>query len=760
MFRQFYYLMFLTFSMFSVKAQEISGKVLSDKNEELIGATIQIKDTEIGAVTNLNGDFSIKHDLNQPITLVIRSIGFQVKELVVKPLSQNLSINLSPNDLGLDAIVITGTMTPTMVKNSPVKIEVITSKHINNYLPSAASSLIDGIKMINGVQEVVACGVCFTNNISINGLPGPYTSVLIDGSPVYGNLASVYGLNGIPSMIVDRFEVIKGPNSTLYGSEAMAGVINVITKKPEDQPALSIDIMATSHLESFGNVASAFSKDAVSGFVGFNYAIIDGFDDSNNDGFGDRINLNRYTLFSKTVFKRKNDLRFTLASKWLYEDRRNGVEDYLVDHAYKSIRGNDSIYGESINTYRGEFFGTLDLLEDQKLKLDYSLSHHNQNSYYGSDFYKANQSIGFFNLIGTRSIAKHQLTYGLTQRLQYYDDNTVATANFSADSLVSNRPDFQYIPGVFGQDEWNIYRSLTLLTGLRIDHYSRHGIIPSPRVSGKFKIGNWSTFRANFGTGFRIVNLFTEDHAFLTGQREVIIEEELNPERSINLSLNFNQVFTLGNSQGMLDIDAFYSRFTNKIIPDYSVPDKIIYANVAGHAISKGIGVNVTQEFSKGFNYTAGFNFQRVYEYENGEEVPVEFAPNFSALANINYVLTNPSLSIAYSMRLTGSMQLPEVFDIIHNGDRKAESRPTRSSPFSFHNIQITWQKNRRWTVYGGVQNIFNFKQNESPLVGFNDPNAPVGFSESFDTSYSYAPIHGRELYVGIKWNLPKKNNR
>ncbi|MEQ8238075.1 MAG: carboxypeptidase-like regulatory domain-containing protein, partial [Cyclobacteriaceae bacterium] len=293
MFRQFYYLMFLTFSMFSVKAQEISGKVLSDKNEELIGATIQIKDTEIGAVTNLNGDFSIKHDLNQPITLVIRSIGFQVKELVVKPLSQNLSINLSPNDLGLDAIVITGTMTPTMVKNSPVKIEVITSKHINNYLPSAASSLIDGIKMINGVQEVVACGVCFTNNISINGLPGPYTSVLIDGSPVYGNLASVYGLNGIPSMIVDRFEVIKGPNSTLYGSEAMAGVINVITKKPEDQPALSIDIMATSHLESFGNVASAFSKDAVSGFVGFNYAIIDGFDDSNNDGFGDRINLNR-----------------------------------------------------------------------------------------------------------------------------------------------------------------------------------------------------------------------------------------------------------------------------------------------------------------------------------------------------------------------------------------------------------------------------------------------------------------------------------
>ena len=180
--------------------------------------------------------------------------------------------------------MVTGTMQPTFVSASPVKIDVVTAKHLNTYIPGAATSVVEGMSLINGVQEVVACGVCFTNSISINGLPGPYTAVLMDGSPIYGNLASVYGLNGIPSMIIDRFEVIKGPSSTLYGSEAVAGVINIITKDPENQPVFSADVMGTSHSESFGNFSVAPSIGKSNGFLGLNYAYINDFDDENNDG--------------------------------------------------------------------------------------------------------------------------------------------------------------------------------------------------------------------------------------------------------------------------------------------------------------------------------------------------------------------------------------------------------------------------------------------------------------------------------------------
>ncbi len=121
----------------------------------------------------------------------------------------------------------------------------------------------------------------------------------MDGAPIYGNLASVYGLNGIPTTIIDRFEVIKGPNSTLYGSEAVAGVINIITKDPATQPFLSLDIMGTSHLESFGNISLAPKIGAFNGLIGLNYAYLDDFDDKNVDGFGDNIAMDRISFFTK-----------------------------------------------------------------------------------------------------------------------------------------------------------------------------------------------------------------------------------------------------------------------------------------------------------------------------------------------------------------------------------------------------------------------------------------------------------------------------
>jgi outer membrane receptor for ferrienterochelin and colicins len=177
------------------------------------------------------------------------------KEIEIK---NNESINvgeigLNEDIFGLNEIVVTGTMKETYIANSPIKVDIITSKYLEK--TTSPTNLVEAISMVNGVQEVVACGVCFTNNISINGLPGPYTAVLVDGAPMFGNLASVYGLNGIPTTVIDRFEVIKGPSSTLYGSAAVAGVINIITKKPEDQPLFALDLMGTSHLESFGNLS-------------------------------------------------------------------------------------------------------------------------------------------------------------------------------------------------------------------------------------------------------------------------------------------------------------------------------------------------------------------------------------------------------------------------------------------------------------------------------------------------------------------------
>lgn len=729
----------------------IVGSVRSN-GEGFPGATVQLLDTEFGTITDVKGDFIFENTPKGKYIVEIRSVGFKViKKEITVPNNERIEIELEESTLSMDEVVVTGTMQPTFVSASPVKVEVITSKHLNTYIPSASTSVIEGISLVNGVQEVVACGVCFTNSISINGLPGPYTAILMDGSPIYGNLASVYGLNGIPSMIIDRFEVIKGPSSTLYGSEAVAGVINIITKDPSKQPLFSADIMGTSHLESFGNFSYAPIIGKSSGFIGLNYAYINDFDDQNDDGFGDNINLDRISLFTKWNIFRPSGKRFSISGKYYYEDRRNGVEEYLTNRNYQKLRGSKEVYGESIYTNRLEVFGTYEFSVLENTRLDFSASIHDQDSYYGSDYYKASQNILFGNFIWAKAFNKHSLTNGLTLRYQTYDDNTIATENNGI-----SEPDQQFIPGVFIQDEWEISNRFTALSGMRLDHYQDHGLILAPRLNLKYKPGQWTTLRSNFGTGFRIVNLFTEDHAFVTGQREVIIEEELQPEESYNLSLNLNHIFTIGASQGMLDVDVFYTYFTNKITPDYETEGQIRYANSNGYAVSKGIGFNIQQEFTFPLAFNLGINLQDVTEKENGEVRDIEFAPKWTGILTANYNHKKWKTTFGYTARVTGNMALPEVYDLDENGNPLPNARPTSSTPFAIHNLQIAKTLKRGWSIYGGVQNIFDYVQPWSPLVGTNDPNSNIGFSDSFDTAYAYSPIHGREFYLGISWSLKR----
>jgi len=740
----------------------ISGTV-SNEDTVLPFANILLEHQNIGATTDEAGNYKLKHLEAGDYTLLISYVGYiSLKKKVRLEAGEQLILDLEMSaNTALQEVVVTGTMKPTFVAASPIKVEVVTAKQMSTYMPTAASSIVEGIQLVNGVQEVVACGVCFTNSISINGLEGAYTAILMDGTPMYGNLAAVYGLNGIPSMIVDRFEVIKGPSSTLYGSEAVAGVINIITKDPKEQPLLEVDIMGTTHRESFGNIAIAPVIGNTSGYIGLNYAYINDYDDENGDGFGDNINLDRYSLFSKWKFGRKSGKLFSLAGKYYYEDRRNGVEDFLKDRAYRELRGDDKIYGESIYTNRAELFGTYEFNTSINLKLDFSLSNHLQNSYYGSDYYEAKQQIAFANLLWNLPNEKHDFLLGVTNRLQSYDDNTVATEILLAESMIQNKPDNQYIPGIFVQDEFSTSRQWTILGGVRLDHYQSHGLIFSPRLNLKYKPSDWTTLRTNFGTGFRVVNLFTEDHAFITGQRIVEIQEALKPEQSYNSSLNLNHVFALGTGSGTIDLEAYYTYFTNKIIPAYDTPGKIIYANSKGFAQTMGIGTTINYNFKFPLGLQAGFNLQSVTETENNEQGKsltryVEFAPKWTGVFLANYRWKKAKTTFAYTARFTGSMALPEVFDVDSNGELLSVARPTISRPFSFHNIQATMEVNKNWSWYAGVQNLWNYIQDISPLIGYNDPNANVGFSQYFDTSYSYSPNHGREFYLGVKWLLSR----
>ena len=136
----------------------------------------------------------------------------------------------------------------------------------------------------------------------------------------------------------------------------------------------------------------------------------------------------------------------------------------------------------------------------------------------------------------------------------------------------------------------------------------------------------------------------------------------------------------------------------------------------------------------------------------------IEFSSDWGAVAILNYEWRKQQLLFAYTARFTGEMTLPEVFDLDQNGNVLGTPRPTQSNPFSIHTLQITKSiKKKNLAIYLGVQNIFDYRQAYSPLIGFNDPNAAPGFSDAFDTAYSYSPLHGREFYVGLKWNTGRR---
>ncbi len=748
-------LFLLFFVTVAVRAQHytLKGTVIADST--LSNVTVRIPELKRSVKTDSLGNFSFEDLSAGTYAMNLSLVGYrsQTIRVALKRDTTLATISLKSVDERLNELVVTGTQKQVNRLESPVPVEIYTAKFFQR---NPTPSIFDALQNINGVRPQLNCNICNTGDIHINGLEGPYTMVMIDGMPIVSSLSTVYGLSGIPNALVDRVEVVKGPASSLYGSEAVGGLINIITKSVAKSPLISADFMTTSYQEH--NLDVGFKtklNERVSVLTGVNYFKYGNKADHNHDGFTDVTLQDRISVFQKWNISRAQDRLFTLAGRFLYEDRWGGEMNWSKRH-----RGGDQVYGESIYTKRFEFLGNYQLPVKEKMFVAFSLTDHRQDSRYGETSYIAQQNIAFSQLTWDKKLAHHDLLIGAAFRYTYYNDNTVATFK---------DPENTYLPGLFIQDEIAVAKHHSLLLGMRYDYHSKHRSIFTPRFAYKINFDESSIIRLNAGTGFRVVNIFTEDHAALTGARDVVIGNALKPERTYNVNLNYlKKLYVNSGHTFTFDISAFYTHFTNRIVPDYETnSNQIIYDNINGYAVSKGLTGNFDVVLNFGLKLNAGVTIQDVGLVEDGAKIQQMLTEKWMGTWSASYLFNRLNLSVDYTGNIYGPMRLPLL-----SGPETFDPRHPNSPVWSLQNIQFTYQGFRNLEIYGGVKNLLNFKpirNNPFMISRVNDPfdkevqfdtdghvkatpNNPYGLT--FDPSYVYAPNQGIRAFFGLRYNL------
>ena len=727
--------LFFLFTNISL-AQTINGVVKDQDHNLLFGATVYNSLNGKSTLTNEEGVFSIA-SIKGDNKLVISYVGYTPKVLNVDGNTTNIGTIALEND-SLEEVVISGTLRQVSKLKSAVQIELYSADF---FRATPKASFFEAIEGINGVRPQLNCNICNTGDIHINGQEGANTMVLIDGLPLVSGLSTVYGLSGIPQSLIKQVEVIKGPASTLYGSEAIGGVINLITKLPENVHRFNIDAYTTSWGELNVDLGAKYQLKSVQGLIGVNYFNYSNPIDNNEDGFTDLTLQHRISIFNKIKMKRNS-----IAFRYFYEDRWGGEMNWNSDY-----RGGTQVYGESIYTSRIEVFGKYDVSEN--LFLQYSLNNHDQNSVYGSTSYNALQTIGFLQGIYSKALKNHNLLVGASYRYTSYDDNTPATQTKEVTTL----------PGLFIQDEWKLGNSQTLLSGIRYDRNSIYGDIWTPRLNYKWASNDESSIvRLGFGTGYRVVNVFTEDHAALTGARDVVFTENILPEKSWNVNVNWNQkLYSKFGTIFDLDLSVFKTEFSNRILPDYETnPNQIIYSNLDGKSVTQGITLNINSLSANGLKVNLGATFIDSKIIQNNETEYPFLTENFSGNYRVSYTLYNPKITFDLSGTVIGPMKLPLLGPL--------DTRDPKSPVINIMNLQSTYSF-KEFELYAGIKNIFNFKPASNSIARAFDPfDTGVEFGSnghviatpnnpnalSFDPSYVYYSNQGTNGFLGLRYHI------
>lgn len=741
----------------SAGAQEtdahIYGHVI-DRNsgEHLPYIVVMLKGTTIGVTTENTGHYMMRNIPEGNFTVEVSAIGYktQTREVNVrKGKSYEINFTLEEDHVQIEGVIVSATRSETTRKMSPTLVNVV---GMDVYNKTNATTVAQGLSFQPGVRVENNCQNCGFQQVRINGLDGQYTQILIDSRPIFSALAGVYGIEQLPANMVDRVEVMRGGGSALFGSSAIAGTINIITKEPVRNSATvshtTTSIGGTSAFHNTTDInASIVSEDNKLGLAVFGQNTSKDAWDANGDGFTELSTISGQTVGFRGYIKTGLYSKLTAEYHHLEEFRRGGDNLDLPPHEAMIAEQTD----HSINTggLKFDWFS-----KDQKHRLNtfVSLQHINRDSYYGAgkDPNAYGNTTDLTWVGGAQYIYKSpkcifmpaDLTVGLEYNEDYLRDNMWGYDR-TTDQTVR-------IASAYAQNEWKNAQWGILIGGRLDKHNLIDGIIFSPRANLRYNPSENINFRASYSYGFRAPQAFDEDlHIDNVGGTVSMIRlaEDLRVEKSQSVSISADLYHSWGDWQGNVLVEGFFTDLGDVFalrelgFNDEGILIKERYnesgARVFGGNIEGKIAYRNLLQVQLGLT-AQNSRYKEARSWGEGVEATRNMfrTPDFHGYLTASY---NPmkQLTLAVTGTYTGSMFIE------HHAGMIAQNVTVKTPDFWDMGIKAAYDfklyKSFSLQMNAGVQNIFNSFQKD------------FDSGSDRDSGYMYGPTLPRTLFFGIK---------
>ena len=731
------------------------GHVVDTRTHEHIPfATISVKGTTIGTTTDATGHYYLKNLPEGEITVVAESVGYKAAEQTVAVRSgKSIEVNfeMSEETLAMDAVVVSATRNETNKKSTAVVVNVASAKLFEN---TASTNLAESMKFQSGLRVENNCGNCGTMQLRINGLEGQYSQILLDSAPIFSSLAGVYGLEQLPVAMIERVEVIRGGGSALFGSNAIGGVVNIITKEPL-RNSLTVsnltDIIEDGTAEYNTSLNGSFvSDDGRAGLYLFGMIKNRSAYDRNDDGFSDIPQVKSETVGFRGYYNTSIRSKLTAEYHHIHEFRRGGDALDLPPHmAEIAEQIEHDIDGGSLR------FDAFSADSRHRGNVYVSAQRISRDSYYGTgkdpDAYGKTKDL--------TAVVGAQYTYSFDKCL-FMPAQFTAGGEYSYNDLDDHSIGFDRklqqtvrTAGAFVQNEWRSDK-FNIIVGGRLDKHSMiDKPIFSPRANVRYSPHENVGLRLSYSSGYRAPQAYNEDlhiDALNNQSAIIVLDPDLKPEYSHSLSGSADLYHNFGKLQANLLVEGFYTDlddvFTLTKTGEDAEGNIIKMRRNASGATVAGITSELKIGIPNAFEVQLGYTFQRS-RYDEPERWSDDVEPQrrmFRTPDHYGYLTASADITRNLRASLFGNYTGRML--VQHNAGR-IEHDTDRLTP-------AFWDMGLRFSYLFRLTNVISMQLDAGVKNIFDSFQSDLDYGPSKDSVYIYGPSLPRTYFVGLKFTM------